>query len=583
MALKGKESSELAQVLGKSRSAFIGAAVFSFFINLLMLVSPLYMLQIYDRVLASRNETTLWVLTFVAVFLIVVYAALETMRSRVLVRISGQMDSLLNARVFTALFKSAVRGPGGGTGQAIRDLDSVRDFLTGQGLFAFFDAPWMPLYLGAIFLIDPLLGWVATAGGVILFSLAVLTEIATRDTLGEASTANMRAGHFVEVSLRNVEAIEAMGMVPAMLKRWQGRRAKMLQLQSLASDRAGVITALSKFTRVVLQIAILGFGAYLVIHDHITAGLMIAASIMMGRALAPVEIAVGSWKHFLTARSAYDRLNNLLKAVPAQREFMHLPPPRGVLQVEQAIVVPPGSTVPALRGVGFNVAAGDIVGIIGPSAAGKSTLARLLVGVWPPYSGKVRIDGADIMTWDRERLGPYIGYLPQDVELFEGTIAENIARFGEVNAEQVILAAQRAGVHELVLKLPAGYDTQIGPGGQTLSGGQRQRIGLARALHGDPAIIVLDEPNSNLDNDGEAALARTVADLKARKRTTLVITHRPSLLASVDYIMVMREGLIEKFGPRDEILGQYLRPAAVPSAPAMTEPGRGGVAAVNPV
>jgi PrtD family type I secretion system ABC transporter len=580
--MKGKEQSELAQVLGKSRSAFIGAGIFSFFINMLMLVSPLYMLQIYDRVLASRNETTLWVLTLVAVFLIVVYAALETMRSRVLVRISGQMDSLLNARVFTALFKSAVRGPGGGSGQAIRDLDSVRDFLTGQGLFAFFDAPWMPLYLGAIFLIDPLLGWVATGGGVTLFLLAVLTEIATRDTLSEASAANMRAGHFVEVSLRNVEAIEAMGMVPAMLRRWQGRRAKMLQLQSLASDRAGVITALSKFTRVVLQIAILGFGAYLVIHDHITAGLMIAASIMMGRALAPVEIAVGSWKHFLTARSAYDRLNALLKAVPAQRDFMHLPPPRGVLQVEQAIVVPPGATTPALKGVGFNVAAGDIVGIIGPSAAGKSTLARLLVGVWPPYSGKVRIDGADINTWDRERLGPYIGYLPQDVELFEGTIAENIARFGEVNADQVILAAQRAGVHELILKLPAGYDTHIGPGGQTLSGGQRQRVGLARALHGDPAIIVLDEPNSNLDNDGEAALARTVADLKARKRTTLVITHRPSLLASVDYIMVMREGMIEKFGPRDEILGQYLRPAAVPNAPAEPEPNRGGVAVVNP-
>jgi len=256
--MKSKELSELAQVLGKSRSAFIGAGVFSFFINMLMLVSPLYMLQIYDRVLASRNETTLWVLTFVAVALIVVYAALETMRSRVLVRISGQMDSLLNARVFTALFKSAVRGPGGGSGQAIRDLDGVRDFLSGQGLFAFFDAPWMPIYLGAIFLIDPLLGWVATAGGIILFSLAVLTELATRDTLGEASVANMRAGHFVEVSLRNVEAIEAMGMVPAMLKRWQARRAKMLQLQSLASDRAGVITALSKFTRVVLQIAILG-------------------------------------------------------------------------------------------------------------------------------------------------------------------------------------------------------------------------------------------------------------------------------------------------------------------------------------
>lgn len=580
--MNNREKSELAEVLGKSRGAFIGAGVFSFFINILMLVSPLYMLQIYDRVLASRNETTLWVLTFIAVGLIIVYAALETLRSRILVRISGQMDNLLNARVFTALFKQSVRGAGG-SAQALRDMDSLRDFLTGQGLFAFFDAPWMPLYLAAIFLIDPLLGWVSTGGGVILFTLAVITEIATRDTLGEASKANMRAGHFVEVSLRNVEAIEAMGMVPAMLGRWQDRRKKVLQLQSLASDRAGVITAMSKFTRIVLQIAILGFGAYLVIHEHITAGLMIAASIMMGRALAPVEMAVASWKHFLTARTAYERLEGLLRAVPASREFMPLPPPSGVLKVEQAIVVPPGAQVPALRGVSFTVAAGDIIGIIGPSAAGKSTLARLLVGVWPPYSGRVRIDGADIATWDRNLLGPHIGYLPQDVELFEGTVAENIARFGKVDSGQVILAAQRAGVHELILKMPAGYDTNIGPGGQALSGGQRQRIGLARALYGDPALIVLDEPNSNLDNDGEAALARTVADLKARNRTTLVITHRPSLLASVDHIMVMREGMIEKFGPRDEILSQYLRPSAVPSAAPAADPGRGGVAAVNPV
>jgi ATP-binding cassette, subfamily C, bacterial EexD len=580
--MNNKEKSELSEVLGKSRGAFIGAGVFSFFINILMLVSPLYMLQIYDRVLASRNETTLWVLTLIAIALIVVYAALEALRSRILVRISGQMDSLLNARVFTALFKQSVRGAGG-SGQALRDMDSLRDFLTGQGLFAFFDAPWMPIYLAAIFLIDPLLGWVSTAGGVVLFTLAVITEIATRDTLGEASKANMRAGHFVDVSLRNVEAIEAMGMVPAMLGRWQDRRKKVLQLQSLASDRAGLITAMSKFTRIVLQIAILGFGAYLVIHEQITAGLMIAASIMMGRALAPVEMAVASWKHFLAARTAYERLGGLLKAVPAQKEFMPLPPPRGILQVEQAIVVPPGAQVPALRGVSFTVAAGDIIGIIGPSAAGKSTLARLLVGVWPPYSGRVRIDGADIATWDRNLLGPHIGYLPQDVELFEGTVAENIARFGKVDSDQVILAAQRAGVHELILRMPAGYDTNIGPGGQALSGGQRQRIGLARALYGDPALIVLDEPNSNLDNDGEAALARTVADLKARSRTTLVITHRPSLLASVDHIMVMREGVIEKFGPRDEILAQYLRPAAVPSASPATDPGRGGVAAVNPV
>jgi PrtD family type I secretion system ABC transporter len=446
--------------------------------------------------------------------------------------------------------------------QAIRDLDTVRQFLTGAGLFAFFDAPWLPIYLLAVYLIAPLLGVVSVVGGLLLFILAVLQELATRKTLADAGVASINANRTLENSLRNVEAITAMGMMPEMLSRWQERRQKTLVLQALASDRAGLIIALSKFVRIALQTAILGFGAYLVIHNEITGGLMIAGSIMMGKALQPIEIAVSGWKQLLEARSAYARLNSMLAAIPADKPHMDLPVPLGMLELERVVAAPPGSNIPVIKGMGFRVAPGDILGIIGPSAAGKSSLARLIVGVWPANSGVVRLDGSDIQTWDKDRLGPHIGYLPQDIELFEGSIADNIARFGEVLSDAVIEAARLAGVHEMILQMPQGYDTLIGPGGMTLSGGQRQRVGLARALYRTPALIVLDEPNSNLDRDGEAALARTLAELKARKRTTLVITHRPNILASVDYIMVMSGGLAESFGPRDEVLGKYLRPQA---------------------
>jgi PrtD family type I secretion system ABC transporter len=327
---------------------------------------------------------------------------------------------------------------------------------------------------------------------------------------------------------------------------------------------------MSKFVRIALQTAILGFGAYLVIVNEITGGLMIASSIMMGKALAPIEMAVAGWKQLLAARTSYARLNAMLAAVPADRPHMTLPAPVGALELERVIAAPPGSNIPVIKGIAFRVAPGDILGIIGPSAAGKSSLARLIVGVWPVHSGVVRIDGSDIQTWDKDRLGPHIGYLPQDIELFEGSIAENIARFSELDAEAVIDAARMAGVHEMILQLPQGYDTAIGPGGMTLSGGQRQRVGLARALYRNPALIVLDEPNSNLDRDGEAALARTLAELKARKRTTLVITHRPNILASVDYIMVMNSGLVENFGPRDEVLGKYMRPQTGTNLPSAT-------------
>lgn len=560
------KTSELREVLKSFRQHFIWAGVFSLFINLLLLTSPLYMLQIYDRVLSSRNVTTLVVLSIGAMILFMVYSALETQRSRVLVRIGGSLDRRLNARVFNAVFKGALQRPGM-TGQAVRDLDTLREFLTGSGLFAFFDAPWLPIYLLAVFLIHPMLGVVATIGGVMLFILAVLQELATRKTLSDATLAGLNANRTLENSLRNAEAIGAMGMAPAMLERWQHRRQQTLVLQALASDRAGVILAISKFVRIALQTAMLGFGAYLVIQNEITSGTMIASSIMMGKALAPIEMAVATWKQFLNARSSYERLSGVLTAVRADERRMELPAPIGNIELERVVAAPPMSNIPVIKGISFRVSAGDVLGIIGPSAAGKSSLARLLVGIWPAHSGVVRIDGSDVQSWNKEQLGPHIGYLPQDIELFEGTVAENIARFGAVDPEAVIEAARLAGVHDMILQLGQGYDTMIGAGGATLSGGQRQRVGLARALYKTPALIVLDEPNSNLDRDGEAALARTLAQLKEKKRTTLVITHRPNILASVDHIMVMNGGLIESLGPRDEILGKYLRPQAVPNAP----------------
>ncbi len=569
--MSNRKKSELGLALVECRSAFLGAGVFSFFINVLMLVSPLYMLQIYDRVLSSRNETTLVVLTVICAALLGVNSLLEVIRSRLLVRIGGRLDGLLNRRVFNAIFDLAIRRPGASSSQALRDLDTVREFLTGQGLFAFFDAPWMPIYFATVFIIHPMLGWISVGGGVAIFGLALVNEMATRKTLGDAGLANMGAGRFVEGSLRNVEALQAMGMVGAVYRIWSGRRMRTLQLQALASDRAGLLTALSKFVRVFLQMAILGGGAYLVLQNECTAGLMIAASIMMGRALAPIEMAVGTWKGVLATRSSYARLNELLAAVPASEAYMPLPEPRGDLSVENIVVAPPGAAAPVLKGLSFRIAAGDVIGVIGPSAAGKSTLARVLVGVWPVQAGKVRIDGADINSWDRGLLGPHIGYLPQDVELFEGTVAENIARFGEVNPEATVEAAKRAGVHDLILKLSKGYDTQIGPGGQALSGGQRQRIGLARALYGNPVILVLDEPNSNLDTEGEDALSRAMAQLKQRHQTALVITHRLNILASVDYIMVMNQGLIEHFDTRDKILAQFMKPA--PAQPPVATAG----------
>ncbi len=562
--------SELAVTLGLCRSMFLWAGTFSVFINVLVLVPSIYMLQIYDRVLSGRNVTTLLVLTLVGIGLIAVYSGLDMVRSQIMVRIGGRLNELLGERVFAAIFKSAVLRADGGSSQPVRDFDTVREFLTGQGLFALFDAPWMPIYTALVFLIHPMLGVVALLGGIVIFSLALANELSTRGLLTESSLHSMGANRYIDTSLRNVEALEAMGMLGGIHQRWQTRRLRSLQLQARASDHAGMLVSASKFVRIVLQMLILGVGAYYVIQNEISAGLMIAASIIMGRALAPIELAVATWKQFVAARGAYSRLSELLSRIPVRPESMPLPAPRGDIAVENIIVAAPGGRLPILRGISFNVAAGDMIGVIGPSGAGKSTLARTLVGVWPVYSGTVRLDGADIATWDKSRLGPHLGYLPQDIELFEGTIAENISRFGESDADKVVAAAQHAGVHQLILNLPNGYDTQVGAGGITLSAGQRQRVALARALYDDPAFLVLDEPNSNLDTEGDNALTKAMIEVKAKRQTAVVITHRLHILAQVDYIMALNQGVIEKFGTREQILSQFMR--AVPSTVSAGKP-----------
>jgi len=556
---------ELRQALQACRQSFLMVGLFSLFVNLLMLVPPLYMLQIYDRVLASRSESTLLMLTLIVVALMIVLGALEWVRAQILIRVGARLDMHLNDRLFSAVYDNNLRTPGSGSIQPLHDLANLRQFLTGRGPFAFFDTPWMPVYILVLFLFHPYFGWIAIAGTLVLFVLTGINEIYTQKVLATANSENIAANSYANSNLRNAEVLEAMGMLPNIRERWLERHAKVLGLQALASDRASVLTASSRGFRLLLQSLVLGTGAWLAIYHIITPGVMIAASILLGRALAPIDLLIGGWKGFVGARTSYRRLNELLTKIPARPQTMSLPPPTGIVSVESVVVVPPGGTVPTVRGVSFTLSAGEALGLVGPSASGKSTLARAVLGVWPTYAGTVRLDGADICTWNRAELGPCIGYLPQDIELFDGTVAENIARFGPVDSEQAVTAARRAGVHELILRLPKGYDTGIGEAGNALSGGQRQRIALARALYGDPALIVLDEPNSNLDDQGEAALVQAINALKDNGKTVIIITHRPSILANVDKILVLRDGQTQAFGPRQEIMAKFARPAAVAS------------------
>ncbi len=539
---------ELGGALYRFRGVFYTVGAFSFAINLLLLVPSLYMLQIYDRVLTSRNELTLLMLTMIMVVLLSLEAALEFVRSRVLIRACTALDLNLSSRIFDASFESHLQKAGPSPGQAQADFASIRQFLTSQGLFAFVDAPWTPIYLGVIFLLSPWLGLFALAAALILLAMAYVTERYVSPVLADAGRTAIGAINYASNNVRNAEAIEAMGMLRRVRERWFQRQKHFLVLQARASDRAASITSVTRFFRLTLQSVILGLGALLVIQNQMSAGGMIAASILLGRALAPVELGISTWRGFVTARAAYARLTQLLQAHGAREGTLKLPRPAGNVTVENLVVGAPGSREPILKGVSFNVPAGTIVAVIGPSASGKSTLARALVGVWAPMNGAVRLDSADVYKWDKSELGSWLGYLPQDVELFDGTIAENIARFGDLDSQQIVAAARNAGVHDLILRLPQGYDTPIGEGGMVLSGGQRQRIALARALFGDPALLVLDEPNANLDEAGDAALLSALKYLKQNKRTVFVITHRPNMLSVADRVAVLSGGTLQGYG-----------------------------------
>jgi ATP-binding cassette subfamily C exporter for protease/lipase len=548
-----REPNELGLALKALRNALVTVAVFSGFINLLMLTPAIYMLQVYDRVLGSRNETTLLVLSAIVVGAFLFMAALEAVRGWVLVRVGARLDAQLNARVFTAAFERNLRRPGSNTAQPIHDLNTVRQTLTGTALLAAFDAPWLPVYLVVIFLMSPALGWFALGGALLLLVLAVINERLSKPRLDEAQKFQLQSHQALTNNLRNAEVIEAMGMLPQVRNRWYELHRQQISTQAGASDLAAVLGGATKFVRIALQSLVLGFGALLVLEGLLTPGMMIAASILAGRALAPVELLVGNWKQIISGRQAYARLKELLGIHPPRREGMSLPAPRGQVSVEAASATAPGTQRLILRNLSFSIAPGEAVAVIGPSASGKSSLARLLVGIWPAAIGSVRLDGASVFDWNKDELGPYIGYLPQDIELFDGTVADNIARFGEVDPERVVEAARRVDMHEQILRLPMGYDTPLGADGSNLSGGQRQRIGLARALYGGPSFIVLDEPNSNLDEPGEKALVEAVKALKARGKTVLLITHRMSTLAAVDKILVLADGAVATFGPRDEV------------------------------
>ena len=551
---KAPATAPLFKALGDYKSILISVGCFTALINVLMLVPSIYMLQVYDRVLSSQNETTLAMLSLMVVGFFVFIGLLEVVRSFIVIRIGSQLERRFNLRVYQAAFERNLFKGEGNAGQSLGDLTHIRQFVTGPALFAFFDAPWFPVYLFVIYLFNVWLGVLATAGALLLIALACLNEYMTKKPLGEAAGVSQQSSRLATSHLHNAETIQAMGMLGSLRKRWFQVHSRFLGLQNQASDTGAVISSLSKTLRLCLQSLVLGLGALLVIKGDMTAGMMIAGSILMGRVLSPIDQLIAVWKQWSGAKLAYRRLDALLQAFPPSDDAMALPAPKGQITFEQVSAGPPGQRTATLHMVNFNLGAGEVLGVLGASGSGKSTLARVLVGVWPTLGGTVRLDGADIHRWNRDQLGPYIGYLPQDIELFSGSIAENIARFSEADAQKVVAAAQQAGVHEMILRLPQGYDTQLGEDGSGLSGGQKQRVALARAMYGTPSLVVLDEPNSNLDTVGEAALASAIAQLKAQGTTVVLVTHRSSVLAQADKLLVLNEGRLQAFGPSQDVL-----------------------------
>ena len=566
----------LAVALARCRVPLVLVGVFSGVVNLLQLTTSLYMMQVFDRVLTTRSLDTLAYLSLIALFAVLVLALLEAVRGQVMQRIGAWVEHRVAPAGFVRAIEGTLRGQGYRM-EALRDLAICRGFLASPTALALFDVPWVPIYIAVIFLLHPLMGWIALSGALVLFGLTVLSELSTARLLRAANVAGLAAQRRADGIARNAEVIDSMGMLTAVMARWREHVAEMAEPQQRAADRAAVLVAVTKFCRLAVQIAVLGVGAWLVLQQELTAGASIAASIIMGRALAPVEMLIGGWKQLVQTRQSYRRLQGFL-AQPAQRPpGRPLPAPTGALTAERVSYAFPGQGVAMIKGISFALAPGDSLAIIGPSAAGKTTLIRLLIGTLAPSAGAVRLDGADVYLWQREDFGRHVGYLPQAVELFEGSVFRNIARMGEAAEATVYEAAQLAGCHEMILRLPQGYETEIGEAGLHLSGGQRQLIGLARAMFGAPKLVVLDEPNSNLDGESEAALLRALERLKAAGTTVVLVSHRPTLVQGVDQVMVLKDGAIELLGPRAEVLKRLMgppRPAAVPAAARRGEVAR---------
>lgn len=559
--------SELTATLWAFRREFLIVGILSFLSNLLMLAPTIYMLQVFDRVLVSQSELTLVAVSLITLFLFGVMACSEWLRSRVLVRAGMRFDEQLSTRVFNASFDSYLNQASASPSRAFGDLIQIRQFLTGNGIFALFDAPWAPIYIAVTFFLHPWLGMLSLVFALIQAALAWFGHRQTVAPSEAANMANSETNSYLQSKLRNAEVLESMGMIGNLQKRWNKLYTAYMDKNTSAKGLAHRVTAWSKFIRYSQQSLALGAGALLVIDGQLSPGAMIAANVLMGRALAPIDQLVGTWQGFVTCRSAFDRLEKLLAQYPDRDPALKRLGPTGEITLQSVVASAAGRATPILKNVSFAVPAGTVVAVLGPSGSGKSTLARAMLGIWPDVNGGVLLDGLPIATWNRMDLGPHLGYLPQDVELFEGTIAENIARLGEVDSEKVIQASRSAGMHEMILRFPKGYDTPIGEAGNLLSGGQRQRIGLARAIYGEPALIVLDEPNANLDDAGEAALLRTVHELKAKGKTVFLITHRPGAVAVADRLMVLKDGEIFLDGPKDAVLNA-LRLSTPPPAPS---------------
>jgi PrtD family type I secretion system ABC transporter len=578
-AAPGVRRSELGEALRACRTAFIGVGIMSCMINLLYLTGSLFMLEVYDRVLPSRSVPTLIGLILLAVFLYMAQGILDLIRGRILGRVGTSLDEALNARVFDIVVRLPLTVGGRNDGlQPLRDLDNVRGFLGGMGPGAFFDLPWLPFYLAICFAFHVMIGVTALVGAIILVALTMTTEFLSRAPARQALGLASRRNDLAAASRRNAEVLVAMGMSARLGRRWSEANQNYLDGNQHASDVSGGLGAIAKVLRMMLQSAVLAVGAYLVIHQEATAGIIIAGSILSARALAPVDLAIAHWKGFIAARQSWHRLNRLLESIPVRAKPTLLQTPSKQLSMESVSIVPPGDQRVIVQDVSFALTAGSGLGVIGPSGSGKSSLVRALVGVWQPARGKVRIDGAALDQWSPDELGQFVGYLPQDVELFAGSVAQNICRFDpEATSDKIIAAAKEAGVHEMIIKMREGYDTQVGEQGAALSAGQAQRVALARALYGDPFLLVLDEPNSNLDTEGDEALTRAIRAARERGAVVVVVAHRPIGIEAVDQLLVLKDGRVQAFGPKETVLGQVLQPRVASPSPIKIV-SEGGVA-----